>query len=111
MELKPLLAALVTTTALVLSGCSVPAAPAALAAPAPTASAPTTAATDSPTQTAIDGAWPSRLTRAQITSQLKAAGLAKWTQPFLKREATPATLTGRWLTHDDSRPDKVWSWT
>ena len=32
----------------------------------------------------IDGAWLSRLTREQITRQLKDAGLAKWTEKFLK---------------------------
>jgi hypothetical protein len=87
MDLKLRLRALVAAVVLSAAGCS-----AEPVAQPPTAPAQT--ATPSPTvASAIDGQWISHLTRDDITRQIEKAGLAEWTERFLKRERIQAKYT------------------
>jgi opacity protein-like surface antigen len=94
MDLNSKLVALAATAAFALAGCSAPQS----AAPTPSAPSLSTQAARTP----IDGDWLSRLTREQITNQLKQAGLRKWTKQFLKDQDI-VKLTIAVYTFDEGR--------
>lgn len=90
MELKHPVRVLVAAGVLGLAACSAEPVAQPAAEPAPTAQTATPAPTAA---SAIDGKWVSRLTREDITRQIKKAGLEEWTERFLERERVQAKNT------------------
>lgn len=95
MELKSKLVALAATATFAFAGCSAP------QTAASTPSAPAPSLSTQAGRTPIDGEWLSRLTREQITHQLKEAGLSKWTARFLKREDIVKLVIAVYTFEDD----------